>query len=44
MQTADKLRSLLKKLTSLTVESEHSQISNNLELLFVLNLRMLTSL
>ena len=36
MWTAEKLKSLLNKITSPTVESEHSHISNNLELLFVL--------
>ena len=36
MWTAEKLKSLLNKITSPTVQSEHSQISNNLELLFVL--------
>ena len=35
--TAEKLKSLLNKITSPTVESEHSQISNNIELLFVLD-------
>ena len=42
MWTAEKLKSWLKKITSPTVENEHSQISNNLKLLCVLNLRMLT--
>ena len=37
MWTAEKLKSLLNKITSTTVEVEHSQISNNLELLFVLD-------
>ena len=36
MWTVKKLKSLLKRITSPTVESEDSQISNNLELLFVL--------
>ena len=36
MRTSEKLKSLLKKITSPTVENEHSQIWNNLELLFVL--------
>ena len=44
MWTAEKLKSLLKKITSPTVEREYSQISNNLELLFVLNLRVFTFL
>ena len=35
MWTAEKLKSSLKKITSPTVESEQSRISNNLELLFV---------
>ena len=37
MWTAEKLKSLLNKITSPTVESEHPQISNNLEQLFVLD-------
>ena len=36
MWTTEKLKSLLKKIKSPTVESELFQISNNLELLFVL--------
>ena len=40
MYTAEKFKSFLKKITSPTGESENSQISNNLELLFVLNLRI----
>ena len=35
MWTAEKLKSSLKKITPPTVESEHSQISNDLELLLV---------
>ena len=35
--TAEKLKSLLKKIKSPTVERELFQISNNIELLFVLN-------
>ena len=37
MWTAEKLKSLLKKIKSPTVESELFQISNNLKLLFVLD-------
>ena len=37
MRTAEKIKSLLKKITSPTVESEYSQISNNPELLFVVD-------
>ena len=37
MWTAEKIKSLLKKITSPTVESEYSQISNNPELLFVVD-------
>ena len=37
MQTTKQFKSLLKNITFPTVESEHSQISNNLELLFVLD-------
>ena len=37
MWTAEKLKSLLNKITSTTVDVEHSQISSNLELLFVLD-------
>ena len=37
MWTAEKIKSLLKKIKSPTVESELFQISNNLELLFVLD-------
>ena len=37
MWSAEKLKSLLKKTKSPTVESKLSQISNNLELLFVLD-------
>ena len=36
MWTAEKIKSLLKKIKSPTVERELFQISNNLELLFVL--------
>ena len=36
MQTAEKLKSLSKKMTSSALESKHFQISNNHELLFVL--------
>ena len=36
MWTVEKLKSLLSKIKSPTVESELCQISNNLELLFVL--------
>ena len=36
MCTAEKSKSLLKKITSPTVEREHFRISYNLELLFVL--------
>ena len=36
MQTAEKFKSLFKKVTCPTVESEHSKIANNLKLLFTL--------
>ena len=41
MWTAEKLKSLLKKITSPTVENEHSQISNNLKLSYVLALEQI---